>query len=57
MTRKITFSIWETDAPIPDSKWAACFDEYDLDDPVGTGPTAEDAIIDLLQMHDIKFSR
>jgi hypothetical protein len=57
MTRKITFSIWETDAPFPDSIWAACFDEYDLDDPVGTGPTAEDAIIDLLQMHDIKFSR
>jgi hypothetical protein len=53
MERKITISVWETDAPISDSLWAACYNEYDLDDPVGTGHTPEEAIIELVQMWDL----
>jgi hypothetical protein len=42
----------EEDAP-SDTKWHACYGDYDLEATVGTGECAEDAIEDLLdQMED-----
>lgn len=37
----------KTDAPVEDHRWQATFGDYDLDDPVGTGSTPEEAIENL----------
>jgi hypothetical protein len=56
MERKVTITVWQTDAPFADSQWAACFDDYDLDCHTGTGPSPEEAIIELISLWDLPKS-
>lgn len=39
--------VFDATCPVPDSQWQATFGEWDLGDPMGLGPTPEDAIEDL----------
>jgi hypothetical protein len=50
--RHYKFAVAETLGP-PDMMFQACFDDFDLDCPTGSGPTPEEAIIDLLSLHDL----
>ena len=57
MTRKITIEIGQTHGPKSEAWWA-CFGEYDYAEDtggpsLGTGPTKEAAIIDLVSNHDL----
>ncbi len=53
------FEVGETEGP-PNMRFQATFNDFDLDCKTGYGPTPEDAIIDLLEMHGehlVRFAR
>jgi hypothetical protein len=59
MTYYYTFAVGETGGP-KECRYQACFDDFDLDCKTGMGPTPEEAIIELLEMHGdqlVRFSR
>lgn len=56
-TRHYKFAVGETGGP-KELAFQACFDDFDLDCPTGMGATPEEAIIELLQLHDLpRFNR
>ena len=58
-TRYYTFAVGETEGP-PSMRYQATFDDFDLDCKTGMGPTPEEAIVELLEMHGetlVRFAR
>jgi hypothetical protein len=50
------FEVGETEGP-PACRFQATFNDFDLDCKTGYGPTPEEAIIDLLEMHGEQLVR
>lgn len=55
-TRYYKFAVGETGGP-PSMRFQACFEDFDLDCKTGMGPTPEEAIIELLEMHGEQLVR
>ncbi len=53
---KYEITTWQYPHAPPFACWMACFGEYDLDAPTGTGATEEEAITNLIEMHGLRQS-